>query len=73
VGLRQWVLTFPFAWRRRLAQDGELLGRVTRIFVPAEPGHQEALSVMGRPLPISRRLAPRHECRRPSDNRQRNA
>jgi hypothetical protein len=21
-GLRQWVLTFPFSWRRRLAQDG---------------------------------------------------
>jgi hypothetical protein len=32
-GLRQWVLTFPFAWRRRLAQDGALLGRLTRIFV----------------------------------------
>jgi hypothetical protein len=23
-GLRQWVLTFPFSWRRRLAQDGAL-------------------------------------------------
>jgi hypothetical protein len=33
VDLRQWVLTFPFSWRRRLAQDGELLGRLTRIFV----------------------------------------
>ena len=32
-GLRQWVLTFPFSWRRRLAQDGALLGRLTRIFV----------------------------------------
>ena len=32
-GLRQWVLTFPFPWRRRLAQDGALLGRLTRIFV----------------------------------------
>ncbi len=31
--LRQWVLTFPFAWRRRLAQDGELLGALSRIFV----------------------------------------
>ncbi len=30
-GLRQWVLTFP--WRRRLAQDGALLGRLTRIAV----------------------------------------
>jgi hypothetical protein len=27
------VLTFPFAWRRRLAQDGELLGALPRIFV----------------------------------------
>jgi hypothetical protein len=32
-GLRQWVLTFPFAWRRRLAQDGALLGRLTRMVV----------------------------------------
>ena len=31
--LRQWVLTFPFSWRRRLAQDGALLGRLTRIAV----------------------------------------
>ncbi|CAN5675221.1 hypothetical protein BH09MYX1_BH09MYX1_58110 [soil metagenome] len=33
VALRQWVLTFPFQWRRRLAQDGELLGVLSRIFV----------------------------------------
>ena len=32
-GLGQWVLTFPFSWRRRLAQDGGLLGRLTRIAV----------------------------------------
>jgi hypothetical protein len=31
--LRQWVLTFPFPWRRRLAHDGELLGALSRIFV----------------------------------------
>jgi hypothetical protein len=31
--LRQWVLTVPFAWRKRLAYDGELLGAVTRIVV----------------------------------------
>jgi len=31
-GLRQWVLTFPLLWRR-LAQDGALLGRLTRIVV----------------------------------------
>ena len=37
--LRQWVLTFPFSWRPRLAQDGELLGRLTQIFVDsAQPG-----------------------------------
>jgi hypothetical protein len=33
VSLRQWVLTFPFPWRRRLAQDGALFGALTRIFV----------------------------------------
>jgi hypothetical protein len=33
VALRQWVLTFPFAWRRRLAMDGRLLSVLTRIFV----------------------------------------
>jgi hypothetical protein len=27
------VLTFPFSWRRRLTQDGGLLGRLTRIAV----------------------------------------
>ena len=27
------MLTFPFPWRRRLAQDGALLGNLTRIFV----------------------------------------
>ena len=31
--LRQWVLTVPFAWRKRLAYDGKLLGAVTRIAV----------------------------------------
>ncbi|WP_437507834.1 hypothetical protein [Sorangium sp. So ce1099] len=28
-----WVLTFPFPWRRRLAQDGALFGVLTRLFV----------------------------------------
>ncbi len=32
-GLRQWVLTFPFPWRQRLAQDGALFGKLTRIYV----------------------------------------
>ena len=31
--LRQWVLTFPFPWRRRLGYDAKLLGALTRIFV----------------------------------------
>jgi hypothetical protein len=31
--LRQWVLTVPYPWRKRLAYDGELLGALTRIFV----------------------------------------
>jgi hypothetical protein len=30
--LRQWVLTFPFAWRSCLARDGALLGSLSRIF-----------------------------------------
>ena len=33
VALRQWVLTVPFAWRKRLAYDGTLLGAVTRVAV----------------------------------------
>jgi hypothetical protein len=33
VALRQWVLTFPFAWRARLASDAALLGRLTGILV----------------------------------------
>ena len=31
-GLRQWVLTCPFAWRPALGRDGALLGSLTRIF-----------------------------------------
>jgi len=31
--LRQWVLTLPYAWRKRVAYDGALLGLLTRIFV----------------------------------------
>jgi hypothetical protein len=33
VPLRQWVLTYPYAWRARLAHDGELLSALTRLFV----------------------------------------
>jgi hypothetical protein len=33
VALRQRAPTPPFPWRRRLAQDGALLGALTRIFV----------------------------------------
>jgi hypothetical protein len=33
VPLRQWVLTFPHPWRGRLAHDGALLGRLTRLFL----------------------------------------
>src|SRR5262249_20329560 len=33
VALRQWVLTFPFAWRARLAHDGALLSALTKRFV----------------------------------------
>ncbi len=30
---RSWVLTFPFSWRRRFAQDGAFLGALGRILV----------------------------------------
>ena len=33
VPLRQWVLTVPFAWRKRLGYDGPLLSALTRLFV----------------------------------------
>jgi hypothetical protein len=33
VDLRQWVLTVPFAWRKRLGYDGRLVSALTRIFV----------------------------------------
>ena len=35
VPLRQWVLTVPFAWRKRLGYDGPLLSALTRRFVRA--------------------------------------
>ena len=31
--LRQWVLTVPFAWRKRRGYDGPLLSALTRLFV----------------------------------------
>jgi hypothetical protein len=33
VALRQWVLTFPYAWRKRLGYDGPLLSTLTSLFV----------------------------------------
>ncbi len=33
VPVRQWVLTFPFAWRSRLGFDAPLFGALTRLFV----------------------------------------
>jgi hypothetical protein len=41
--LRQWVLTFPFSWRRRLAQDGAFLGALGRIFVDTSTGPPTAV------------------------------
>jgi hypothetical protein len=35
VPLRQWVLTVPFAWRKRLGYDGALLGALVRKFADA--------------------------------------
>ena len=33
VPLRQWVLTFPHAWRSRLGYDAPLLSALSRLFV----------------------------------------
>lgn len=33
VNVRQWVLTFPFAWRKWLGNDGALLSALTSLFV----------------------------------------
>jgi Putative transposase/Transposase zinc-binding domain len=33
VALRQWVLTFPYAWRKRLGYDAALLSALTGIFL----------------------------------------
>jgi hypothetical protein len=33
VALRQWMLTFPFAWRKRLGYDVALLSALTSFFV----------------------------------------
>jgi hypothetical protein len=33
VALKQWVLTFPYAWRKRLGYDAPLLSALTGIFV----------------------------------------
>ena len=38
VPLRQWVLTFPFSLRSRLAYDGELLGAVGHLFTDSVLG-----------------------------------
>jgi hypothetical protein len=38
VDLRQWVLTFPFGWRRRLSQDGALFAQLSRLFVETVHG-----------------------------------
>ena len=39
VALRQWVLTFPYAWRGRLAWDGALLSTLTRLFIETVSRH----------------------------------
>jgi hypothetical protein len=56
-GPRQWVLTFPFSWRRRLAQDGALLGRLTRIAVVKKAYTDGTIAVDMDPLSLLCRLA----------------
>jgi len=47
VALRQWVLTFPFPWRGRLAHDGALLSSLTRIFVESVQSFYAKHAAMG--------------------------
>ncbi len=60
-GLRQWVLTFPFSWRLRLAQDGALLGRLTRLAVDTVLTFYAARA--GRRVGSARRAARSPPCR----------
>jgi hypothetical protein len=71
--LRQWVLPFPFAWRPRLARDGALLARLTRLFVDTVQGFYAAPRRGGRhPRREDRRVhrpaenVVRHEAQSPS-------
>jgi hypothetical protein len=70
-GLRQWVLTLPFSWRRRLAQDrpahpgtyrpsAELLARTYAVDVlvcPTCKGRMKLLGLVKAPASIARYLA----------------
>ncbi len=53
--LRQWVLSLPCPWPRRLAQDGALLGRLAHLavqtileFYQSDSGHSGAVTVVQR-------------------------
>jgi hypothetical protein len=48
--VRQWVVTFPFAWRKRLGYDAELLGALGSLFVKTVLGfYAERLAKAGAP------------------------
>ena len=59
------MLTFPFSWRRRLAQDGGLLGRLTRIavetvlaFYAARAGEESGLGAKSGAVTAVQRTSP---------------
>jgi hypothetical protein len=59
--LRQWVVTFPFPWRRRLAHDGALLSALTRIFVEsAHAFYVQRAAASGAPWRRRRKRVLRH-------------
>jgi hypothetical protein len=66
VGLRQWVLTFPFAWRPRLAHDGKLLGALTRIFVVTVENSMPRALTRRSPAPPKRVRSRSYSARRPT-------
>jgi hypothetical protein len=59
-GLRQWELTFPFAWRATLSRNGALLGSLTRIFEETAQGFTR--TGHGRKGAMARRQAPWPSC-----------
>jgi transposase len=63
VSLRQWVLTSPFPWRRRLAHDGAVLSALSRLFVDPPSQGVWTMGVLHRSLRLARFVLPRKSVR----------